>query len=184
MLFRSGQGTTIKIFLPRVSALSDEQTVFKPRHIKQAVGQKTILVVEDDNSVRSLVKRVLENSGYRVITASNGDEAVKECERNADKIDLLLTDVIMPRMNGRELTERIKKDHPQMHVLFMSGYTDNAIANHGVLESGVNFIGKPFAAADLSEKVQEILGSAPDRNENKIVIPPPPPETGKSFAQS
>jgi len=178
-----GKGTNIKIFLPRVLSATEETVVCKPRQLKQASGEQTILVVEDDNAVRSLVKRILESLGYKVITASNGGEAILTCEQYTHNIDLLLTDVIMPQMNGRELTERIHKISPGIRVLFMSGYTDNAIANHGVLEPGMNFIGKPFTAADLSEKVQEILGTVPDRNDGKIALPLPTTGTGKNFAR-
>jgi len=147
-------------------------------------GERTVLVVEDDNSVRSLVRRVLETSGFTVISASSGVEALALCDRQQHKIDLLLTDVIMPQMSGRDLAGHIRERYPDMQVLFMSGYTSNAIANNGVLEPGMNFIGKPFTAADLSEKIQEILGAVQHGPESGITLPPPDAKTGKNFVSS
>jgi len=179
-----GRGTTIKIFLPRILSVPEQPAAARKRVPLRIAGERTVLVVEDDNSVRSLVRRVLETSGFTVISASSGVEALALCDRQQHKIDLLLTDVIMPQMSGRDLAGHIRERYPDMQVLFMSGYTSNAIANNGVLEPGMNFIGKPFTAADLSEKIQEILGAVQHGPESGITLPPPDAKTGKNFVSS
>ena len=109
--------------------------------------------------VRQLVKRALEGSGYTVIDAVDGQHALERC-RHGEHVDLVVTDVVMPRMSGRDLVDRLRADRPSLRVLFMSGYTDDAIVQHGVLESGVEFIQKPFAMRALTKKVREILDRA------------------------
>ena len=116
-----------------------------------------MLVVEDEEAVRMLAKRILESAGYKVLTAANAGEALLECERRENRIQLVLTDVIMPKLSGRELAERLKVMCPGLRVLFMSGYTDNAIVHHGVLDASTHFISKPFAAEDLLRQVRETL---------------------------
>ena len=119
-------------------------------------------MVEDQEAVRNLTKRVLESAGYTVLTASGGGEAVPAAERHREIIHLLLTDVVMPRMSGRELATHLRAVRPQLRVLYMSGYTDNAIVHHGVLDAGTHFIGKPFSAADITRKVREVLDTQVD----------------------
>jgi PAS domain S-box-containing protein len=151
-----GRGTTFKLYFPReLSAV--EAYSWTVKKAVRARGDETILVVEDDNSVRYLAKEILEMSGYHVMAVANGGEALLTCERYEGAIRLVLTDVIMPQMSGRELGERLAVIHPEIKILFMSGYTDNAIVHHGVLDAGVNFIGKPFNAAGLTLKVREVL---------------------------
>jgi len=123
-------------------------------------GSGTILLAEDEEIVRNLVREVLETYGYRVLEAASGVRALLICERHRESIDLLLTDVVMPEMSGRELANRLAQLHPEMTVLFMSGYTDDAIVRHGVLKEEVLFIQKPFAPDDLARKVKEVLGSS------------------------
>jgi len=151
-----GQGTTFKIYLPRVdeplTEKKDEEVV---REIPR--GSETILVVEDEETVRKLAMRLLKGQGYRVLEASDGGKAFLLCEKYKERIDLILTDVVMPGMSGRELAERLQKIHPEMKVLYMSGYTDNAIVHHGVLEEGINFMQKPFTLESLARKVREVL---------------------------
>jgi PAS domain S-box-containing protein len=152
-----GRGTTIKIYLPRLEESPEEMTV-KPEATEILKGTETILAVEDETEVRKLVAEILKSQGYTVIEASDGEEAEKVARENAGKkIHLLLTDVVMPGMSGRELATRLGRQHPNMKVLYMSGYTDNAIVNHGVLEEGVNYIQKPFTLDALAGKVREVL---------------------------
>jgi two-component system cell cycle sensor histidine kinase/response regulator CckA len=116
-----------------------------------------ILIVEDEEVVRKLAVRVLQMQGYKVLEAPDGGKALMLCEEFKEPIDLILTDVVMPGMSGRKLVDRLKVIHPEMKVLYMSGYTDDAIFHHGILESGVNFIQKPFNVDGLARKVREVL---------------------------
>jgi len=156
-----GRGTTCKIYLPRVSAPAIE-AARKP--VSEApTGSETVLVVEDEDAVRRLAERILRAVGYRVLTAANGGEALLLCERHPGEIALLLTDVVMPQMSGRDLAERLDKVLPGLRVLYMSGYADSAIVHHGVIDPDTRFIGKPFSAAALARKVREVL-DAPARD--------------------
>ena len=147
-----GQGTTFKIYLPRVDAAAD-----RPLVVPAVVGgTETILLVEDEPQVRAVVRRTLERGGYAVIVAQDPNEAVRVAEA-AGPIDLLLTDVVMPYMNGRELAERVRSRRPGVRVLFTSGYTDDAILRHGVLDEGVPFLQKPITPASLMRSVRETL---------------------------
>jgi two-component system cell cycle sensor histidine kinase/response regulator CckA len=153
----AGEGTAFKIYLPRVDEAAQE---YKPHHeVEENLdGTETILLAEDDGRVRSLVRAVLEAHGYRVLEAKDGGAAVAISERHGGPIHLLLTDVVMPKMSGRELADRLARVRPEMKVLYMSGYTDDAIVHHGVLDAGMKFIQKPFAAGALAQKVREVLG--------------------------
>ena len=122
-------------------------------------GTETILVVDDEPSIRKLVVDTLGPLGYKMIEAGNGDEALTVCKDFEEKIDLLLTDVIMPGMSGRVLAEILLVERPGLQVLYMSGYTDNVIAQQGVLEEGIFFINKPLVPSILSRKVREVLES-------------------------
>jgi len=124
---------------------------------EQRRGTETILVVEDEAALRRVAQRCLENVGYTVLTAADGDEALTLAEQHADTIQLLLTDVVMPRMNGRELASELQRRRPTLKVLYMSGYTDDAIVHHGVLDQGTWFLGKPFTPTGITEKVREVL---------------------------
>jgi signal transduction histidine kinase len=152
-----GRGTTFKVYFPRVTAHAEEH-----KRISGALdgpcGSETILLVEDAELVRNLARQVLEGAGYRVLEAANAEAAIDLCERiNGDKIDLLLTDVIMPGMSGNEMSRILLAKQPGMPVLYMSGYTDDAIVQHGVLEAGINFLQKPFTPGALALKVREVL---------------------------
>ena len=116
-----------------------------------------MLLVEDDNTVRTLAREVLERCGYRVLEAASGTDAVSICEQYPDAIQLLLTDVVMPEMSGRDVANQIQSLHPGMLTLYMSGYTDNAIVHQGVLDEGTNFIQKPFSPDALALKVRQVL---------------------------
>jgi PAS domain S-box-containing protein len=151
-----GKGTTFKIYIPRV-----EGEAAKPREsdlpMEKLVGSETVLLVEDEEIVRKLCVRILESFEYKVMQASNGDEAIALAWSFGERIDLLMTDVVMPGMHGRELANRLTRIHPEMKVLFTSGYTDDAIVHHGVLDEGVSFIGKPYSPWALAKKVREVL---------------------------
>ena len=152
-----GRGTTFKIYFPRVTAEAEEykratQTSDVPK------GSETILLVEDAEWVRTLARQVLETAGYRVLEAGSAETAITLCENiNGDKIDLLLTDVVMPGMSGNDMSRVLLTKQPGMPVLYMSGYTDDAIVQHGVLEPGINFLQKPFSPGALASKVREVL---------------------------
>ena len=152
-----GKGTTFKIYLPRVDEPLEE---IKERVVKEELphGSETILVVEDEEEVRKLAVRILQRQGYTVLDAPDGDGSLVICgERKDDPIHLILTDVVMPGMSGRQLADRLGSFHSEMKVLYMSGYTDNAITHHGVLEKGMNYIQKPFTVDGLARKVREVL---------------------------
>jgi two-component system cell cycle sensor histidine kinase/response regulator CckA len=125
------------------------------------VGIETILLVEDEAGVRRLSLTVLETQGYVVLEAPSGDVALQVARSETGPIHLVVTDVVMPGMNGRELWDRLKVLRPDSRVLFMSGYTDDAIARHGVLEPGIAFLQKPFTPFSLAQKVREVLDAAP-----------------------
>jgi len=150
-----GQGTAFKVYLPRVDAPVAEVRR-RPASVS-ATGRETVLIVEDEDAVRRLAERILRSAGYKVLAAASGGDALLQCEKHDAPIDLLLTDVVMPQMSGRALAERLAKSRPALKVLYMSGYTDNAIVHHGVLEPGTHFIGKPFAADELRRKAREAL---------------------------
>jgi PAS domain S-box-containing protein len=154
-----GRGTTFKVYLPRADegAREDRETAGPAEGLG---GTETILLAEDDELVRTMIRAILSDLGYKVLTAANGTGALSICERTEGAaIHLLLTDVVMPGMSGRELAAHLARLRPEMRVLFMSGYTDDAIVHHGVLDEGVNFIQKPFAPDALARKVREVLGS-------------------------
>ncbi len=154
-----GKGTTFKIYLPEVDEPIEES---EEKGVKEEIltGSETILLVEDDEEVRKLAVRILKKQGYNVLEASQGLDAFLICEEHEEPMHLLLTDVVMPKMSGRELADRIASIHPEIKVLFMSGYTDNAIAHHGILEKGTNFMQKPFTVDGLARKVREVLDKA------------------------
>lgn len=120
-------------------------------------GTETILLVEDDDMVRKLSREVLESSGYRVLEAATGSAALLICQESGESIQLLLTDVVMPEMSGGQVVNRLLPLQPEMCVLYMSGYAQNAIVHHGVLDEGLNFIKKPFTPQALALKVREVL---------------------------
>ncbi|HUZ45802.1 MAG TPA: response regulator [Terriglobia bacterium] len=151
------KGTTFKVYLPRAEADAEEPKQAESVLRTQA-GSETILLVEDNEAVRTFVRCVLEARGYRLLEAGGSEDALKAVERHAGPIHLLLTDVVMPRMSGTELALRIASLHPETKVLYMSGYTDNAIVHHGVLDAGRHFLQKPFIPEALTQKIREVLG--------------------------
>jgi signal transduction histidine kinase/DNA-binding response OmpR family regulator len=152
-----GHGTTFKVYLPRVEEGAVADTGM-PEAALALGGEETVLVVEDQAEVREYAVTVLRAYGYRVIPAESAGEALLMFEREPERIDLALTDVVMPNISGRELANRLEKLQPGIKVLFMSGYTDNVIVHHGVLEAGAQFIQKPFSPERLAARVREVLG--------------------------
>jgi two-component system cell cycle sensor histidine kinase/response regulator CckA len=150
-----GIGTTFKIYLQQVEETAREGRAARPATL--VAGTETILIVEDDHSLRDLAKRILRLAGYSVLTASNGGEALLLLERHDGPVHLMLTDVVMPGMSGRDLAARLVDVRPQMKVLYTSGYTDDAILRHGVLDEGTHFIHKPYATAELTRKIRDVL---------------------------
>jgi CheY-like chemotaxis protein len=160
-----GKGTTFEIYLPAVAgAPHDDVSAEAPPALG---GEETVLVVEDQAGVRSYAVEVLQEYGYQVITAESADDALMQCE--LERIDLVLTDVVMPKISGRDVADRLKTLHPGIKVLFMSGYTDNIIEHNGVLEEGANFIQKPFSPEELARKVRLLLG-APLASPARILV--------------
>ena len=151
-----GHGTTFKIFLPAVD-LPVEVGHDQHRLPPPPRGSETVLVVEDEEALRDLLAEVLEHSGYRVLKARDCTDAIKICTEREEPIHLLLTDVIMPQMSGRDLVQRVQPQRPAMKVLYMSGYTDGAIVHHGVLDPGIAFLQKPFAPRTVTQKIREVL---------------------------
>lgn len=151
-----GKGTTFKIYLPRVD--EDAQRYKRTSDLEQVFqGTETILLVEDEEMLRKLAHQTLTMYGYHVLDAANGDTAISVCKQHEGPIQLLLTDVIMPGMSGREVARRLLDLRPEARVLFMSGYTDDAIVHQGVLDEAANFIQKPFPPDSLAQKVREVL---------------------------
>jgi len=151
-----GQGTTFKIYLPRYRVKAEAMPE-KVKRLPTERGHETILLVEDEIAILRMTAQMLERLGYQVVTARTPGEAIRLAREHAGGIHLLVTDVVMPEMNGRDLAKNILSIYPNLKRLFMSGYTANIIAHHGVLDEGVNFIQKPFSREQLSVKVREVL---------------------------
>ena len=151
-----GHGTTFKIYLPRVEEAA-EALSGKSLPAPTLRGSETILLVEDDRQVRELARSVLSSCGYTVLVADSAPEVASRCEQHASTIHLLLTDVVMPGSGGREIAKQVMARRPGIKVLYMSGYTTNAIVHHGVLDAGTSFLQKPFTPASLAAKVREVL---------------------------
>jgi len=158
-----GKGTTFKIYLPKVAATGEvvPQVAAPAEAHKTEPGTETILLVEDETNLRYLARQFLEKQGYKVIEAADGAVAMQIAVAHEGVIHLLLTDVIMPGMNGRELAQRISEIRPNVKVLYMSGYTENVIGHNGTLDAGVRLLQKPFNLRDLKDKVREVLDTSP-----------------------
>jgi CheY-like chemotaxis protein len=154
-----GQGTTFKIYLPRVEAAA-EPPAPKPTPPTSLRGSETVLLAEDEEAVRNLTRRVLAAHGYTVLVAADGQEALRLAARHTGPIHLLLTDVVMPNMSGRQLAERVVSARRETKVLYLSGYTDDAIVHHGVLKPGIAFLQKPFTPQGLARKLREVLDAS------------------------
>jgi two-component system cell cycle sensor histidine kinase/response regulator CckA len=162
---QAGQGTTLKIYLPRAPELASLRTAPSgarpPATADQLLGTETILVVEDEADVLSLTVELLESCGYQVLAARNGLEALQTSQRYDGPIHLLLTDVVMPLMNGKELADRLQSQRPETYVLFMSGYADDAIAQRGAMAPGTAFLPKPLTIDKLTQTVRAVLDGQP-----------------------
>ena len=156
-----GRGSSFKIYLPRLF-VEDAATKGMPDKKTTAGGTETILLVEDEPAILRLTRMMLERKGYSILSAATPAEAIEMAGNHTDKIHLLMTDVVMPGMNGRDLARQLTALYPDLKLLFMSGYTANVIAHQGVLDEGVAFIQKPFSMADLAEKVRRVLDAAPN----------------------
>ena len=153
-----GKGTTFKVYFPRVANKVDRRTTLVPSTGPLMRGSETLLIVEDDPSLRHLAQGVLSAQGYEVLTAPNGQDALRVAREQRDQpISLVITDVIMPRMGGKVMAEWLKISFPELKVLFTSGYTEDAIADEGVLDKDIEFLPKPYTPASLARKVRELL---------------------------
>jgi CheY-like chemotaxis protein len=151
----TGKGTTFKVYLPQVDA--ELETIRASAKPSAFGGTETILLVEDEDQVRFVAFSILRRNGYQVIEARNAGEALLLCEKHSDPIHLLLSDVVMPQMSGPELAKRLAQVRPSMKILCMSGYTDDAVLRHGLVESGIAFLQKPFTSETLARKVRDVL---------------------------
>jgi len=162
-----GLGTRFKVYFPVVEGEAMHVEV-EESVVDDLSGTETILLVEDDTGVREYAAGILRDLGYRVVEAASGPNAIIESEKHSATIDLLLTDVVMPKLNGRDLAEFICGRRPEIKVLFMSGYTENAIVHHGVLDQGLHFLPKPFSPAELGRKIKLVL--ATPRRPKRVLI--------------
>jgi len=151
------RGTSVKVYLPRIN----EPATVEAESLRRSVteGSETVLLVEDDEMVRHLVRETLVRSGYKVMDTSDPLEARRISDSHRGQIHLLITDVVMPKISGRELAQELQAKRRAMKVLYMSGYTDNAIVNTGILHKEVSFLQKPFTPAVLTQKVRDVLDS-------------------------
>jgi two-component system cell cycle sensor histidine kinase/response regulator CckA len=150
-----GVGTTFKIYLPRVD--EEASPAHKLSAVRLAHGSETVLLIEDDGALRDVVREILEGAGYTVLVADGGAQALQIADEHTGAIQLIVTDVIMPGLSGRKAAERIKAARSEVRILFISGYTSDAIAKHGVLEAGAKFLSKPFTTEDLLRKIRDVL---------------------------
>jgi two-component system cell cycle sensor histidine kinase/response regulator CckA len=153
------RGTTFKVFLPRSTGEEEVTTVLESSDLTSVLGSETLLVVEDEPVVRSLAVRALVDQGYKVLQAADGPAALAVAGAYGGEVHLLVTDVVMPGMNGKELADRLAAERPGLRVLYVSGYTDHAVVRHGVLEEGIAFLSKPFDLRELVRTVREVLDS-------------------------
>ncbi len=156
-LSEAGKGTVFKLYFPTVASAAVPQTA--PETRIPAGGGEIILLVEDEEAVRKLTLRMLQQLGYQVLTAPNGQKGIETAQGHSGNIDCLLTDVVMPNMSGKQLADAVLVVHPETSVIFISGYTENTVVHHGVLNPGVEFLPKPFSRETLANKLREVLGA-------------------------
>src|SRR4029077_1415508 len=155
-----GHGTSFKVYLPRVDAAASQAVAEEPA-AGSVDGSETVLVAEDEEAVRQIIEKALDAHGYRVLSAGDGGTALERAAAHAGPIDLLVTDVVMPDMNGRELSRRLTEARPNVKTLYLSGYTDDAILHRGVLQEGVAFLQKPFSLRALARKIRQVIEARP-----------------------
>jgi CheY-like chemotaxis protein len=163
-----GRGTTFKVYFPRVIDRRDSEKVRSAPQVTPARGSETVLLVEDEQQVRDLVCDILRGDGYRVLAAASPVEALDLARDHAGVLDLLVADVVMPHMNGRELADRLKSLRPGIRVLFISGYTGNVVVHHGVLDEGVAFLQKPIVPDALLRRLREVLAPSDDADAHQV----------------
>jgi CheY-like chemotaxis protein len=156
-----GKGTTFSLYLPRHLSSAPREARNAARTTASRGGSETILVVEDEKAIRYTIRRFLGALGYTVIDAEAPDVALRQATAQVGPIHLLVTDVVMPGMSGRDLAERLTRERPEMACLYMSGYTADAIVQRGILEEGMHFLPKPFTREELAHKVREVLDGVP-----------------------
>jgi len=152
-----GQGTTFNIYFPRAVGVEEAVSGREPLTAAILGGDEKVLLVEDEASVRDITSRILESQGYTVIQAASGPEAISAVERSGGHFDLLLTDVVMPRMSGPDLAAVLRADRPDLAVLYISGFAEQAVARHGVLATGMEFLAKPYTSGELLSRVRSAL---------------------------
>ncbi len=162
-----GKGSVFQVFLPRVDDMLAPVASISQR-IQLPKGTETILLAEDEDGVRILVKEIMEEYGYTVLSARNGVEALKICQERGDEIQLLITDVVMPGMNGRQLAEKALALNPKLKVLYTSGYTDDTVLQHGVINAGMEFMQKPYSPENLAKKARRILDSTKKKKSSLV----------------
>jgi CheY-like chemotaxis protein len=155
-----GRGATFTVYLPVVGASAEPEA--DAAHGAGLAGRETVLVVEDEHGVRQMIRIMLDKYGYTVLEASNGTEAIEVSTRHESQIDLLLTDLVMPQIGGRELAELLRPQRPDMKVLFMSGYTDDIFIRQGISDATASLLLKPFTAETLAERLRELLDRGTD----------------------
>jgi CheY-like chemotaxis protein len=153
-----GRGTTFRVYIPRVDEASrGRDAVALPPPSPAPRGEETLLLVEDSAALRDLILEVLEQHGYRVLHAAHGEQALEVLREHEAAVDLLLTDVVMPKLGGKDLADEVRARHPGIRVIYMSGYTDGAISRAGILGEGVTLLEKPFSSERLTRAVREAL---------------------------
>jgi CheY-like chemotaxis protein len=160
---KMGSGTTFYIYLPRVEDSAENISPAKST-AQENTGSETVLLVEDEESVRELVRETLRMRGYKVLEAENGEAGLRVAESRKERIDILITDVMMPGMGGRELARELSAQRPEMKVLFLSGYTEEAVLNQGPLGLSTAFLQKPFTLQNLAKKVRDVLHAGAARS--------------------
>jgi two-component system cell cycle sensor histidine kinase/response regulator CckA len=154
-----GKGTSFKVYFPRIEE-SVEPDIKREISAKSLNGTETLLVVEDEDMVREIITNTLNRYSYNVLVAKGPDEAFRLCDRNKGQINMLITDVIMKGMSGRDLAKKLNRRYPRMKILYISGYTDDIIIHHGILDPGINFMQKPFTPLTLAQKVRDVLSAS------------------------
>jgi CheY-like chemotaxis protein len=151
------RGTTFKVLLPRASKEPSASPVAPPREQLPSGGHETLLIVEDEPVVRKLTVRALSEKGYHILEAEDGPSALAEANSHPGELHLLVTDVVMPGMNGKELADQLTAERPDLRVLYISGYAEHAVVRQGVLQEGIAFLSKPFDLAELARTVRKVL---------------------------